>query len=145
MGADLLISKLRKQCPDGPGYSLDNVKKGYFRDFYTEGGLFSFVKCNTSHTTLSWWELQSRKEWFNKQHNMTVEGARQFLGIIKDVKDQIYSQNEWYIYQYDSKNQNNRRVILSFADVAEYKNWLECLIIFLELAIEKKSSIIWSV
>jgi hypothetical protein len=146
MGADLYILKVYN--PETTGWifdhTLSSVRRGYFRDPYNEGSLFSFLRCNTTHN-LSWWALGAKTEWFNQKRNMTLSGIREFLDIIYDARDQVYFQNQLYLEVYDYQDKTKRRELLSFSDGLEYKEWLECLIAFLELAIKKKSTIRWSV
>lgn len=144
MGADLYITKIHKDyfafdC------TLASVKKGYFRDCYNEGGLFAFLRNNTDLKGLSWWALREVKDWFNSKGNMTIEGAKNFLSIIKQARDQIYYKNEYIVEHLNFPNMDKAITILSQEDVIEYKEWLECLIAFLELAIKKNSTIRWSV
>ena len=136
--ADLYITKIHKDCFAFDG-TLDGVRRGYFRDPYNDGSLFSFIRSNTSYTDLSWWKLRDR-EWFNRRKNMTLEGAKEFLKLMQDVREQVYSRDKFRLLCGDEMMAS-----LNCFDVLEYKEWLECLIAFLELAIKKKSTIIWSI
>jgi hypothetical protein len=147
MGADLYILKVYDPGTIGWvfDHTLTSVRKGYFRDPYNEGGLFNFLRSNTTHDDLSWWALRAKTEWFNRKRNMTLEGVRDFLDIVCDAKEQIYLKDKLYLDVYDHQDKIKKRELLSFSDGLEYKEWLECLIVFLELAIKKRSTIKWSV
>jgi len=148
MSADLYILKVyeKGRCPPFDG-TLDSVRKGYFRDPYNDASLFSFIRSNTNYTDLSWWRLRDKK-WFNRRKNMTLEGVKEFLSLIKDAREQIYSLNEFQLLCgiYSERGCIDEGIVsLNCFDTLEYKEWLECLIAFLELAIKKKSTIRWSV
>lgn len=138
MGIDLYIIKIYKDRCLFNG-TLDSVRRGYFRDSSYDGSLFSFIRSNTSYEDLSWWNLKEDKEWFNRRKNMTLEGAKDFLKLMHEIRDQIYSRDKFQLLCNDE-----RIIALNCFDVIEYKEWLECLIAFLELAIKKKSTIRWS-
>lgn len=145
MGADLYILKIYKDHCDFD-YTLKSVRKGCFKDCYNDGSLLNFVRSNTTYTDLSWWSLRAKMEWFNQKRNMTIDGAREFLNMMLDVREQIYSKgSSLFLDCYDHEKQKQVREFLPSADAWEYQEWLECLIAFLELAIKKKSTIRWKV
>ena len=79
---------------------------------------------------------------------MTLEGAKKFLSLMQDAREQIYSRDKFQLLcnRFSEKGCIDEMIIpLNCFDVLEYKEWLECLIAFLELAIKKKSTIRWSV
>ena len=147
MGADLYITKIYKDCFSFDG-TLASIRRGYFRDCYNDGGLFAFLRNNSDFKGLSWWAItDKKKEWFNRQGNMTIEGSKLFLELIKQVKDQVYSQDRYVMEHsvFPEKQYRTETIPLDALEVMEYKEWLECLVAFLELAIKKKSTIQWSV
>lgn len=151
MGADLYINKIHRKGIEKDYFpfdgTLDSVRRGYFRDPYNDGSLFSFIRSNTSYADLSWWKLRD-EEWFNRRKNMTIDGAKEFLRLMYDARDQIYSQDQFRLLcgRFSDRGCIDEMISpLSCFDVLEYKEWLECLIAFLELAIKKKSTIRWSV
>ena len=149
MGVDLYINKIHRKGIEKDYFSFDgtlsSVRKGCFQDCYNDGSLFSFIRENTSYADLSWWELRD-KEWFNRRKNMTIEGAKEFLKLMKDAREQIYSRDEFHLLcRILPRISDETMIPLNCFDVLEYKEWLECLIAFLELAIKKKSTIRWNV
>lgn len=154
MGADLYVKDLPRE-PQCTGFEVSKkaVDIGYFRDCYNDSGLFPFINANTTHS-LSWWRLRDRKEWFEKkgdEEEMTVKGAKEFLGIIKDAKRQIEGRTSLREQTYNSVKSktlgieayDNRK--LTKKEITWYKTWLDLLIKFLELAIKENSNILWSV
>ena len=119
MGADLYIKKMdREEQYHGFEVSEHAVSTGYFRDCYNEGGLFYHLK-------LSWWGLA---DTYYKNGTMSLKKIPQFKELIIQARK-------------DSNWENNMKT----DELVEYHNWYKLLLKFLDLAIEKKSSIICSV
>jgi hypothetical protein len=147
MGADLYITKMDRQAQyTGFEVSKRAQQLGYFRDCYNDYGLFNFIRSNTTHD-LSWWQLARNKEWFNKQENMTVKGAKEFLAIIQNAQDQLKNKKTYKLEVTDYENGEliDRIETLKPDEIEYFKEWLQLLIDFLQLAIKKDSTIIWSV
>lgn len=140
MGADLYVEKLdRSKQYLGFEVSKKAVEAGYFRDCYNSGGLFAFLTTNLNNT-FSWWQFQNKK-WFDKEGDMTVTGAKKFLKLMIKAKKDINLKDEFYLKNWE----DNNLIKTNQNEVEYYKDWLDLLISFLELAINLKSKIIWSV
>lgn len=147
MGADLYITKLDRESQyTGFEVSRRAMQLGYFRDCYNDYGLFNFIRSNTTHN-LSWWQLARNKNWFNNKGNMTTAGAKEFLGIIQNAQDQLKNKEVYKLEVTDYENGESIEKIeeLKPDEVERFRDWLQLLIDFLQLAIKKKSTIIWSV
>jgi hypothetical protein len=146
LSADLFIIKIHKDYCTFDG-TLKSVRRGYFQDVYNDCSLFSFIRSNTDYVDLSWRNLRDEK-WFNRRKNMTLEGAKEFLKLMQDASEQVYSRDKFQLLcnRFSERGCIDEMTTpLNCFDVLEYKEWLECLIAFLELALKKKSTIKWSV
>ena len=168
MGADLYIRDMDKTKQiTGFEVSWKAVKSGYFRDCYNDWGLFNFFRSNTGKE-YSWWQFQKNKEWFAKlkdadgdeEDMMTPKGAELFLKIIDDARHIIEKKKKLIMLIVNFEETELLRKAGKIKDVAEwvrtekvltkkeakeYKDWMYMLIMFLQLAIELQSPIIWSV
>ncbi len=155
MGADLYIKDMDRDGQlRGFEVSKDAVNAGYFRDPYNDWGLFNFLRSNTK-ARLSWWRFAANKEWFDSKGNMSIKGAREFREIFVGLRDEIAKKDKFglEVVDFDATHKlpkDKRRLIyktekLSAKEIKEYKDWLDLLIRFLDLAIRLKSKIIWSV
>ena len=142
MGADLYIKKMPRE-PQYTGCEVSDkaVDVGYFRDCYNSGGLFAFLTSNTNKE-FSWWQLVDKKELFGMDGDMHVNGARKFLKAILSAKKTLNKKKVFYLKAWDGKEDKTK---LDKDAVKYYLDWLDLLIKFLELAIEKRSEIIFSV
>lgn len=142
MGADLYIDKLPKEAQiRGFEVSQDAVKAGYFRDCYNSGGLFAVLSAS-GVADLSWWQLSREHEtdWFDQSGRMTVKGANEFRQLLFVAKLKLQRTPTLYQMTYDGKCTK-----LTGKARKEYVEWLDLLLKFLDLAIEKQSLILWSV
>jgi hypothetical protein len=136
MGADLYIEKMDRdsQCR-GFEVSAKAREAGYFRDCYNGGGLFAVMSANLGEK-FSWWKLSG--ELPLKDGLLPVDEVRKLLKRLKPhVKRFCKLKKMKYGYD-DSKG-------IAPDDIKHYREWANGLIEFLELAVKKKSGIIFSV
>jgi hypothetical protein len=149
MGADLYITKLdRKSQYLGFEVSKNAVNKGYFRDPYNNFGLFNFLNSNVHVVgvgAFSWWHFADRKDWFNRKGNMTIEGAEEFYNLVSQAQQKIEKKRVFYLNIYDHKLGKDVKRELTKEEVKGFKEHLQLLVDYLQLAIKLKSTIIWSV
>lgn len=152
MGADLYIKDLpREQQYRGFEVSKEAVEVGYFRDCYNDGGLFNYLRSNTGKD-YSWWTMLNNKSWFDRQKNMTVAGAKKFLTQMLEAKEIIAKRAvcELKVIDFDSPKKVPNEIpyktlYLTPKQRKDFDEWLDLLIRFLNLAIARKSKIIYSV
>ncbi len=149
MGADLYIKKMKNKTKTYRAFENSDraVKQGYFRDCYNPYGLFSFLRANTQKNAWSWWHFSDKKEWFNNNREMTLQGSKAFKKKLLEAKEKINKKENLYLDGVE-KNEDNVRdgyYPLNEKNKKEYIIWLNRLINFLDMAIEQKSTIIWSV
>ena len=147
MGADLYIKKLPREVQyKHCGFSTEAVKDGYFRDCYNSGGLFAVMSANLGRT-FSWWQLVGRKDFgFNKNGELPAKNVKKFRNeLVRDVE--VFSRKKVLYYaEWDLQTGKDKRGKKVSADeVKEYQEWANGLLLFLDVAIENKSSIIFSV
>ena len=159
MGADLYIKNMdRKSQYTGFEVSERAVDVGYFRDCYNEAGLFALLSANVPDADLSWWITHGRKELFNKDGNMSVKGAKQFLSEIEPHVESLKAKHKaGKKFFYRVLNWEKSRLKKSSEYVYDKKyfktkdeaesliNHAKLLVQFLKLAIKIKSPIIWNV
>lgn len=151
MGADLYIKNMEREA-QYTGYEVSEraVNIGYFRDCYNPGGLFAFLTANLSET-YSWWTFRKQFDKYftdddgDGDKDMNVEGCKEFLKIIMNAKSKIEKKDKLYLEEWSIDDPEDKSVPLTEQQVKEYKEWLDLLIKFLNLAIEVKSPVIWSV
>jgi hypothetical protein len=139
MGADLYITKMdRRLQVRGFEVSQGAVDAGYFRDAYNSYGLFA-VMSQVLSKELSWWQTAKRKELFNKQNNMTVDGVKKWAAEIIPLIDEFQKVEKISV--------KTGKGIVNYApdETQAVKEHALLLKRFLELAIAKKSTIIFSV
>jgi len=134
----------RKSQHTGFEVSKRAVDSGYFRDCYNSYGLFNFLRTNLNEE-FSWWQFAGNKRWFDKDNNMTVWGTIRFKRIFDSAKIELEALTDYYLDVHDFNTNKDIRKKLKKKEIKEYKDWLNLLISFLNLAIERKSKIIWSV
>ena len=140
MGADLYIKNMEREPQyTGFGVSERDVDLGYFRDVYNRCGLFS-VMSQCLGKSFSWWHTRDRIDLFDDEGDMTVVGAKIWLSELKPYIEKFQQLNIMIIRTYDGES-----VRLSEGEMAFQKQHALLLKRFLELAIKKKSPIIWSV
>ncbi|MFA6971805.1 MAG: hypothetical protein WC208_10440 [Gallionella sp.] len=157
MGADLYIKDMDRdsQCT-GFEVSERAVKVGYFRDCYNDYGLFNFIRSNvpSMKDEFSWWQMSSRykKTWFDKDGDMTVEGAKAFRKLVMRARRIIESKKLYQLLVYDHDAPKTsitdikmKAIPLNKKDTEGFLSHLNLLVKFLNLAIEKNSPIEWSV
>ena len=111
----------------------------YFRDCYNSGWLFSFLTHNL-WKSFSWWEItRENKEWFNKDWDLLHKWAKEFQKTLKQAKEDLEKKKTYTLYDHYSKKESS----LNRKKKKEYFQWLENLILFLELAIERQANISW--
>jgi hypothetical protein len=140
MGADLYIRNMERE-PQYTGFEVSEraVDLGYFRDAYNRCGLFS-VMSQCLGKSFSWWYERERREFFDDEGNMTVDGAKAWLKELTPHIEKFQQLNIMVIRTYNGKN-----IRLSEEEMAFQKQHASLLVRFLELAIRKESPIIWSV
>jgi hypothetical protein len=148
MGADLYIKKTDEKTRRG-GFEVSEkaVDSGYFRDCYNGRGLFSVISANVPNVELSWWQTKDRKELFCKGSNeMSIAGIKKLLAELKPIVEKFKKLNCLYYSEYNVKTRKHYKgKKMEDTQFLFYHDWADLLIRFLELAIEKKSCIIWSV
>lgn len=146
MGADLYIKDMdRKKQYTGFEVSDKARKNGYFRDCYNDGGLFSVLSANTGKN-LSWWELNRREELFNSEGNLTVAGAKILRAELEPIIKEFLNLDKIHYSRYELMSHRHEKGIeVDKSEMNEYKEWAQGLLDFLDLAISKKSEIIFSV
>lgn len=148
MGADLYIKDMdRKKQYTGFEVSDKARKNGYFRDCYNDAGLFSVLSANTGKD-LSWWEIDRRDDLFNGEieRNMTVEGAKILRAELEPIIKKFLELDKICCSRYELEShryEKGREV--DDSEINEYKEWAQGLLDFLDLAISKKSEIIFSI
>lgn len=141
MGADLYIEKMdRKSQYTGFEVSDRAVNLGYFRDCYNSGGLFA-VMSKTLNKTVSWWKMSS-EVGLNKKGVLPFTKVKEWKATMFPLLDEFKKQNELYFEDYFA---NKKVRIKDTNKIKEYHSWADKLMKFIDLAIEKKSGIIWSV
>lgn len=148
MGADLTINKLyAKNSGTTGGFEVSDeaVEKGYFRDCYNEGGLFAVLSVNLGKT-YSWWQMNGRKGWFNKG-DMTKKGIKAWLAEMTEARDKFLAiEKPVWPGGYDiEKRAFTKGKEMTLKDRGEYQAWIKRLVRFIEIAIETKDTIHWSV
>ena len=148
MGADLYIKKLYEKNKNKTVWlevSDKAVEGGYFRDCYNSGGLFAILSLNLDKT-ISWWQTKGREGWF-KQGDMTKKGLKAWLKEMKEIRDQFLAINNPYDageYDFDKGAYLNGKE-MTIVERDEYREWIKRLVRFIEIAIENKTTIYWSV
>jgi len=131
MGADLYIEKMPRDAQYlGFEVSEKAVDLGYFRDCYNSSGLLAVMSA-TLDEAFSWWGTADRKDLFNNEGEMTVEGAKKWLAELEPHITKFVNSSELPNIEKE--------------DIQYYHDWSNLLVKFLKLAIEQDSNIIWSV
>jgi len=137
MGADLYIVKMdREKQYLGFEVSDKAVEAGYFRDCYNSGGLFAVMSL-TLNQTVSWWKMAD--EVGLKKGVLPFEKVIEWKAKMFPLLEEFKKKEELYYKDYNSMT--NKRI----KEFKEYHDWADKLMRFIDLAIEKKSGIIWSV
>lgn len=141
MGADLYIKDMdREQQYRGFEVSKEARAAGYFRDAYNGSGLFAVMGA-TLGVELSWWQTADRPGLFDVNGNMTVDGAIHWRAELAPLVERFCATTELKHRPFDLSESPD----VPAEKVPFYHEWARGLIEFLDLAIERKSSIIWSV
>ena len=147
MGADLYIKKMPRAKQMKYVWSRNiAVKHGYFRDCYNSYGLFAVVNA-TLGTKLCWETLFKDKDLF-KGSVMKIRGVRAWLLEIKPTIFKFMQAEKMYHMEYEYDNNKELVCVHKELDqnkVSNYREWALTLIKFIDLAIEKKSQIIFHV
>ena len=140
MGADLYIEKMdREKQYRGFEVSDEAVNAGYFRDCYNNGGLFA-VMSQTLNETVSWWQM-AKEVGLNKKGVLPLIKVKEWKETIFPLLEEFKKQTILYCDDYDSQKKKK----VNTKENKEYYAWADKLMTFINLAIEKKSGIIWSV
>ena len=141
MGADLYIKNMDRESQyRGFEVSDEAVAVGYFRDSYNNRGLFA-VMSSTLNETVSWWKM-AREVGLNENYVLSLVEVKIWKKMILPLLEQFQKTNKLYYKDYDDAK---KKLIKDPKEIKEYHDWAGKLIRFIELAIEKKSGIIWSV
>ncbi len=140
MSADLIITKLNPEINNV--LSWENVIKGYFIDVYNYTGIFAVLSANLNKE-YSWVETYHRSELFQKsvQPLMHITGIKKFLQEIETAKNQFFSLKEPVIEDW----RTDVKQIITDDEFETYKEYLNMLILFLDIAIRIKSEIYFDV
>ena len=112
---------------------------GYFRDCYNDRGLFAVMSANLDKE-FSWWQTVGRKDLsFTEDGELTLKGAKQWRAELAPDIERFVALDELY----EGQAKTSRK--LSPPQTQKYRDWATGLLTFLDLAISKKSSIIFSV
>ena len=138
MGADLHIKRIRNsgKVPIWT-VSKEAVRSGYFRDNYNSAGLFAILNTNTSQD-FSWWEMSRKTLWFNAKGDLNLKGQEALLKMVKKAKHELEKLDKVYCRPVLGQ-------VPEEVDKREYLEWCDMLIEFLEISIDQKSAIDWSV
>ena len=151
MGADLYIKDMdRKSQYTGFEVSERAVNLGYFRDCYNRWGLFALMSATLNREDISWWLTTDKKEFFRVDDEdgliMTVEGVKKWGEEITPLLNQFIESSKVYSSNYNYKTGKRRRVkVRKVEDIEDIKSHAKLLLNFINLAIQEKSEIIWSV
>jgi len=141
MGADLYIKNMdRKKQYTGFEVSDRAINLGYFRDCYNGSGLFS-VMSQTLNQTVSWWQM-ARQVGLTKGRVLPLTKVKKWKATMFPLLDEFKKQDALYYEDYVAKKKIK---IKDSKEIKEYRDWADKLMKFIDLAIEKKSGIIWSV
>jgi hypothetical protein len=145
MGADLYIENMdREKQITGFEVSDRAVNLGYFRDCYNNGGLFS-VMSQTLNKTVSWGQM-SREVGLNKKRVLPLTKLKKWKEKMSPLLEEFKKQDTLYCEDWSPKNiAAHKKVKMDSKQIKEYRDWADKLMRFIDLAIEKKSGIIWSV
>jgi hypothetical protein len=75
---------------------------------------------------------------------MTIEGAEEFYNLVSQAQQKIEKKRVFYLNIYDHKLGKDVKRELTKEVVKEFKEHLQLLVDYLQLAIKLKSTIIWS-
>ncbi len=141
MGADLYIKNMERQ-KQYLGFEVSDkaINLGYFRDCYNNGGLFA-VMSQTLNKTISWWKM-SDEIGLNKNGVLPFTKVKKWKETMFPLLEEFKKHTD--LYYKDYKTDSNKK-IEDQKQIKEYHNWADKLMKFIDLAIEKKSGIIWSV
>jgi hypothetical protein len=140
MGADLYIEKMdREKQYLGFEVSDKAVNAGYFRDCYNSGGLFA-VMSKTLNQTVSWWKMAD-EVGLNKKGILPFTKIQKWKEKMLLLIEEFKKQDTLYYDDYVAKTKKK----INKKEIKEYYNWADRLMKFINIAIEKKSGIIWSV
>lgn len=132
MGADLYMKKLHKgnyHCYEG----MSSVKRGYFRDSYNRTNLLW-------QFGMSYWAILDQYK-FNRAGEMKIRSIRK----LKRELERVYAKKDW-------NDLGERFHFKSGKEKDSKEKWIEYfkqsykeLMVFLNIAIENKYTIRWSV
>ena len=140
MSADLIITNLNPEI--NSVLSWENVLKGYFIDVYNHTGIFAVLSMNLNKE-YSWVETYHRSELFQKSGEpvMHLPGINKFLQEMKKAKNQFFSLKDPVIEDWRTDVEQK----MTDDEFETYKEYLNMLILFLDIAIRINSEIYFDV
>lgn len=140
MSADLIIPKLDPEI--NSVLSWEGVLKGYFIDVYNHTGIFAVLSTNLNKE-YSWVETYHRSELFQKSGEplMHISGIKKFLKEISTAKNQFFSLEGPVIEDWRTDIKQK----MTDDEFETYKEYLNMLILFLDIAIRINSEIYFDV
>ena len=140
MSADELITKLNIEI--NGVLSWENVLKGYFIDVYNHAGIFAVLSSNLNKE-YSWVETNHRSELFQEpvEPFMHITGIKKFLQEMETAKNQFFSLKDPVIEDWKTDVKQK----MTDEEFGTYKEYLNMLILFLDIAIWINSEIYFNI
>ena len=120
----------------------ENVLKGYFIDVYNHTGIFAVLSTNLNKE-YSWVATYHRSELFQKSGEplMHIPGIKKFLQEMETAKNQFFSLKDPVIEDWRTDVKQK----MTDDEFETYKEYLNMLILFLDIAIQINSEIYFDI